>query len=386
MRSLSIGRIQDIDIRLHWSFALVFAWVLFDWRDLGLSDGLGQSAVALVLVALVFGCVLLHEMGHAFMAREYGIRVRDVTLSVIGGVARMEDLPTAPRAEAAIALAGPATNVAIAAALLPIVLLIGVTHGFASFGDYVLEAFSPSFGGLAIGLFYANVLIVLFNLLPAFPMDGGRMLRAGLTTVVGRESGTRIAVLVGQGLAVALAIVSVVWLHSLTLPLIALFIAGLAQAEGRAVRIESAMRRMRVGQFALWDMGGVAPEQPLAVALRGGPRDVAVTREGKVVGMLWRNTLLAELSRGGKELTVADAMAKALVVADVDESVYDVHQRMNACKAWAAPVTEDDIYRGIFTADRFLHVYRQLAPNPLELAFTEGPRAALQRWLGLFNR
>ena len=95
MRSLSIGRIQDIDIRLHWSFGLVFAWVLFDWRDFGLSDGLGQSAVALVLVALVFGCVLLHEMGHAFMAREYGIRVQDVTLSVIGGVARMEDLPTA---------------------------------------------------------------------------------------------------------------------------------------------------------------------------------------------------------------------------------------------------------------------------------------------------
>ena len=291
-----------------------------------------------------------------------------------------------PRAEAAIALAGPATNVAIAAALSPIVLLIGVTHGFASPGDYVLEAFSPSFGGLAIGLFYANILIVLFNLLPAFPMDGGRMLRAGLTRIVGRESGTRIAVLVGQGLAVALAVVSIVWLHSVTLPLIALFIAALAQAEGRAVRIESAMRRMRVGQFALWDMGGVAPEQPLAYALRGGPRDVAVTRDGRVVGMLWRNTLLAELGRGGKELTVADAMTKALVVADVDESVYDVHQRMNLCMSWAAPVTEDGVYRGIFTADRFLHVYRQLAPNPLEIAFTHGPRALMQRWLEPFTR
>ncbi|HET7095028.1 MAG TPA: site-2 protease family protein, partial [Thermomicrobiales bacterium] len=349
-------------------------------------DGWRQSAVALVLVALVFGCVLLHEMGHAFMAREYGIRVHDVTLSVIGGVARMEHLPTGPRAEAAIALAGPATNVAIATALAPIVLLVGVTHGFASPGDYVLAAFAPSFDGLAIGLFYANLLIVAFNLLPAFPMDGGRMLRAGLTTVVGRESGTRIAVLVGQGLAVLLAVVSIVWLHSLTLPLIALFIAALAQSEGRAVRIESAMRRMRVGQFALWDMGGVAPDQPLAVALRGGPRDVAVTREGRVVGMLWRNTLLSELGRGGKALTVADAMTKAVVVADVDESVYDVHRRMTACKAWAAPVTEDGVYRGIFTADRFLHVYRQLAPNPLELAFIEGPLALMQRWTGLFGR
>jgi CBS domain-containing protein len=298
----------------------------------------------------------------------------------------MEHLPTGPRAEAAIALAGPATNVAIATALLPVVLLIGVTHGSSSPGDYVLEAFAPSLGGLAIGLLYANILIVLFNMLPAFPMDGGRMLRAGLTSVVGRESGTRIAVWIGQGLAVALAVVSIFWLHSLTLPLIALFIAVLAQAEGRAVRIESAMRRMRVGQFALWDMGGVAPEQPLAYALRGGPRDVAVTRDGRVVGMLWRNTLLSELGRGGKELTVADAMTKALVVADVDESVYDVHQRMNACKAWAVPVTEDGIYRGIFTADRFLHVYRQLAPNPLEIALTEGPMAALQRWAAAFNR
>ncbi len=386
MRSLSVGRFHDIDIRLHWSFALVFAWVFIDWRDFGVSDGLGQSAVALVLVALVFGCVLLHEMGHAFMAREYGIRVHDVTLSVIGGVARMEHLPTRPKAEVAIALAGPATNVAVAALLSPVVLLIGVTRGFATPGDYVLEAFAPSFSGLLIGLFYANLLLVLFNLLPAFPMDGGRMLRAGLSSIVGREAGTRIAVWVGQGLAVLLAAAAIFWLHSLTLPLIAVFIAVLAQAEGRAVRIESVMRRMRVGQFALWDMGGVSPEQPLAYALRGGPRDVAVTRNGRVVGMLWRNALLSELGRGGRELTVADAMSTALVVADVDESVYDVHQRMTTHKAWAAPVTEDGVYRGIFTADRFLHVYRQLAPNPLEIALTEGPLALMQRWAGPFGR
>jgi signal-transduction protein with cAMP-binding, CBS, and nucleotidyltransferase domain len=102
--------------------------------------------------------------------------------------------------------------------------------------------------------------------------------------------------------------------------------------------------------------------------------------------MLWRNTLLSELGRGGKALTVADAMTEALVVADVDESVYDVHQRMSACKAWAAPVTEDGVYRGIFTADRFLHVYRQLAPNPLEIVLTDGPLAWAQRWTRLFGR
>ena len=386
MRSLSLGRIHDVEIKIHPSFGLVFPWVFFNWGWGGSgAAGAGALLYGLLLVALVFGCVLLHELGHGLMAMQYGIRVHDITLSVIGGVARTELVPTRPRAEILIALAGPAVNVAIFVALLPLLLLLGVVQGLDWPRGYVGQVFDISLTGLVFALFYANLMIVLFNLLPAFPLDGGRILRAGLSAVIGRETGTRTAALIGQGLAVVLAIVGV-WLHTFTLPLIALFVAIVAQAEWRAVRLEGAMRRLRVGQFALWDMGGIAPHHPLTYALRGGPRDVAVTDHGRVVGMLWRSQLLQALHNGAAARTVAEVMDPEVVTADVDDSVYDVQQRMNDLNRWAFPVTEDGQYRGIFTADRFVHVYRQLTPPPLHTRSATGLAATINTLLRGWTR
>ncbi|MDP9365883.1 MAG: site-2 protease family protein [Chloroflexota bacterium] len=365
--SLTLGRVRDVEVKLHPTFGLVVLWALYSYgADLPGLAAAGAALFGLLLVCLVFACVLLHELGHSFMAMHYGHRVRDVTLSVIGGVARIEYFPTRPASEMMIALAGPAVNLAILVALLPPLLLYGVLSGFDAPGDYLaaLAAFDVSAGGLLLGLFYANALIAIFNLLPAFPMDGGRILRAALSLLVGREAGTRTAVLVGQALAVAFAVASLVWLGNVVAVLIAVFVVVMAQAEGRAVRLEGAMRRLRVGQFALWDMGGIAPGRRLTDALRGGPRDVAVTDGGRVVGMLWRHELLHELRGGGHHLTVGDVMDPDVVTAGVDESVYDVQQRMNRLNRWAIPVVEDGLYRGLFTADRFVHVYHQIAPFP----------------------
>lgn len=378
-RSLTVGRIQDIDVKVHPTFGLVVLWVFFDVGSGGIGFAGGPSTLLFgaVLVALVFGCVLLHELGHSFMAKQFGIRVHDVTLSIIGGVARIEQVPSRPAAEVLIALAGPAMNVAILVALFPILLLYGLIQGFDSPFDYLQRMLETSPGGLLIALFWANALLVVFNLLPAFPMDGGRILRATLASMIGRERGTRAAVLVGQGIAVLLAILGF-WLREWSLPLIGLFVIVLAQAEGRVVRIEAAMRRLRVGQFALWDMGGIAPHQPLTFALRGGPRDVAVTENGRVVGMLWRHQLLHSLNAGGGGRTVGDVMDRDVVTANADESLYDVQQRMNALNRWAFPVVENGVYRGIFTADRFVHVYQQLSPFPLRSSHAPGIVAILQ--------
>lgn len=388
VQSLTLGRVRDIQIKVHPTFALVVGWVLFVWRD---PSGISASSVVsvafgLLFIILVFGCVLLHELGHSFMAMHYGIRVRDVTLSAIGGVARIEHFPSRPATETLIALAGPAMNVAIVVALAPIIVVYGLIAGLAFPGDYLGRAFTVSPGGLLIGLVYANVLMVAFNLLPLFPMDGGRILRAGLSTIVGREAGTRSAVLTGQALAVALAIASLVWLHSYSVPLIAAFIIVVAQAEGKAVRLETAMRRLNVGQFALWDMGGIAPDVPLMQALRGGPRDVAVTRGGQVVGMLWRNQLLGELHNGLAGRTVGDVMDKNFLTADIQDSVYDVQQRMNRLSRWAVPITENGVYRGIFTADRFVHVYHQLAPGFGHRRYNAGFTAIVHSLLRLWVR
>jgi Zn-dependent protease len=381
MRTLTVGRIRDIDIRLHPTFALVFLWVLIDWRRIGAGVGISSIIFTLILVILIFACVLLHEFGHAFMARQHGVRVHDVSLSAVGGVARMEQLPAEPRAEVLIAMAGPTANFALVVALAPVVLLIGVVSDFSSLEDYASTVFHPSLAGLATTLLYANVLIIVFNLMPAFPMDGGRVFRAGLTTLFGRETGTRVAVLVGEAFAGILLIFSVFVAQSVILVLLSVFVMIVAYAEDRAVRVESAMRRMRVGQFALWDMGGIAPEQPLANALRGGLRDIAVTKDGRVVGMLWRNQLLTELSRSPNGRTVAEAMERNPITVDGNMPLHDVQRLMDEENRWAVPVLEAGMYRGIFTGDRFLHIYRQLSPDParsmLEL-FDRGPLARLK--------
>lgn len=365
MRSLTIARVHDIDVRLHPTIALVFLWVLIDWRRLGAGQGVLAVVFTLLLVLLVFACVLLHEFGHAFMARQHGVHVHDVSLSAVGGVARMEQIPGGSRVEMLIALAGPAANLALVTALTPVVLLVGVLSGFSSLEDYALTVFNPSLAGLFTTLLYANVLIILFNMLPAFPMDGGRVFRAGLTPIVGRDAATRIAVLVGEAFALTLLLFSLFVIHSVILALLALFVMVVAYAEDRAVRVESAMRRLRVGQFALWDMGGIAPDQPLANALRGGPRDITVTHGGRVVGMLWRNRLLAELGRTVNGRTVADVMEAAPLTVDIDMPIYDVQRLMSEQDRSAVPVVEAGMYRGVFTRDRFLHIYRQVSPDPL---------------------
>jgi Zn-dependent protease/CBS domain-containing protein len=292
------------------------------------------------------------------MAQHYGVRVHDITLLPIGGVARLEHLPERPTSEAMIAVAGPLMNIAIAVALIPPLLLLGVLKGFDSLVDYLAYVDDIAPGGLLIYLFFTNIMLVLFNILPAFPMDGGRVVRAGLSAVVGRERATRVAVLLGQAAAVAMILLGI-WWGDYLLPLIGLFVIAAAYAEGRAVRLESAMRRLRVGQFALWDMGGISAHHPLTYALRGGARDVVVTEGNRVIGMLWRHQLLPGLN-GAAGRTVADVMDRNIESVDIDASVYDVQQKMHQLDRWALPVTEDGQYRGIFTADRFVHVYRYL--------------------------
>ncbi len=376
-----MARVRDIDIRLHPTFALVFLWVLIDWRRIGAGVGISAVVFTLILVILIFACVLLHEFGHAFMARQHGVRVHDVSLSAVGGVARMEQLPAEPRAEVLIAMAGPAANFALVVALAPVVLLIGVVSGFSSLEDYALTVFDPSMAGLVTTLLYANVLIIVFNLMPAFPMDGGRVFRAGLTSLFGRETGTRVAVLVGEALAVLLLLFSIFVAQSVILVLLSLFVMIVAYAEDRAVRVESAMRRMRVGQFALWEMGGIAPDQALATALRGGLRDIAVTEDGRVVGMLWRNRLLAELGGTANGRIVAEVMERDPITVEADMPIHDVQRLMEEHGRWAVPVLEAGMYRGIFTGDRFLHIYRQLSPDParsMRELLDRGPLARLR--------
>jgi len=358
MQSYTIGRIHGIDLRVHPTFALVFVWVIYHFGISG-NNSFGTLLYGVILMALVFGCVVLHELGHSLMAQEYGIRVRNITLFPFGGAAFIEQMPMRPRSEFMITIAGPAVNVAIAATMLPLLFLYGVVRGYESFGDYLnyLDSVAPS--GLLIYIFFANVMIVLFNLIPAFPMDGGRLVRAGLTRIIGRERATSLAVWLGLAVSIAMAIFGI-WIREFTLPLIAIFMVVVAYSEGKAVRLESSMRRLRVGQFALWDSGGIAVTAPLAAALRGGPRDLVVTDHGEVVGMLWRQDVLKAINGGPGGRMVSEIMDPEFIAVGIGDSVYDVQQIMHAANRWAVPVVDGGQYRGIYTVDRFVHVYRHL--------------------------
>jgi len=291
--------------------------------------------------------------------------VLDITLWPLSGVSRIEHTPASPRNELLIALAGPGVNLAVFILLLPVILLVAVIAGPESlvgagdrFRTLDLTSMIAAIGVLNLGL-------MLFNLLPAFPLDGGRVRRAAMTPRIGRKQATLIATRLGIGVAVVLILLGI-WQRDLMLPAFGLFILFAARAESRMVRIESQMRSLRVGQYALWDMGGVSPEDPLTFALRGGPRDMVVTSRGRVVGMLWRTRLLEGLQGGVAGRRVADVMDRSIYIADVDDSVYDVQQQMNRMQRWAVPVTENGLYRGIFTAERFVGLYRQMAPGVQE--------------------
>lgn len=359
VRPIHVGRLLGVDINLDISVVLVLVLAWFHW---GHNGSIAAFLYGCLLIILVFLSVLAHEMGHAMIARERGVQVLDVTLSPIAGVARVEQASNSPRDELFIALAGPAANLAIFMILLPWTLLIAVVAGpeslFAA-GDRFRDL---SLTSMVAALAVLNFAMMLFNLVPAFPLDGGRVLRSFLSTRVSRRQATTLASRIGIGVAIVLIVIGVAMRDPLW-PLLGIFILWAGYHESRIVRIEDQMQSLQVGSYALWDDGGISPEVPLSYALSGGPRDMVVTQRGRVVGMLWRYRLLDHLGGGVGGRIVADIMEDPAYVADVSESLWDVQQRMNERNTRAIPVTEKGLYRGVFSADRFLNLYRQIAPG-----------------------
>lgn len=212
----NLGKFAGIPINVHWSFWLLPLLVL-----LSTPPTAGAVTFRLALLFLIFGCVVLHELGHAMMARLFGVRTHDITLYPIGGIARLERMPRGSLAESAIALAGPAVNVVIAAGLVVLQVTVGWMLG--DFSSLIVQT-----------LIYANVALVLFNLLPVFPMDGGRVLRAVLSRFVPFVQATTIAARIGQAFALLLGLAGIYF--GGTLILVAVFVFFAAQAELMMVR------------------------------------------------------------------------------------------------------------------------------------------------------
>jgi Zn-dependent protease len=209
--NLRIGRIRGIDLYIHWTFWLLPVWIVFshDGREMF------PLWMHLLLIASLFGCVILHELGHALTAQRFGIGTRDITLTPLGGIAQLERMSTKPWEEFCIAIAGPLVNVAIAVLLGPLLL------AWAMVWPGAWDSLAWQFGGM---LWLLNVIMVVFNMIPAFPMDGGRVLRALLAASMDRLRATRIAVAVGTGFAILFGLAGMFVLANPWLLLIALFV------------------------------------------------------------------------------------------------------------------------------------------------------------------
>jgi len=319
--SWKLGRIAGIDVRVHWTFLLLLGWIIL--ATLGGGATLGQTLGAILFVLAIFACVVLHEYGHAMVARRYGVPTRDITLLPIGGVARLQRMPEQPMQEFWVAVAGPAVNLAIAAVLLIVLLVLGRVEA-------VTEA-AVLGGGFVAGLLQVNLLIVAFNLLPAFPMDGGRVLRALLARKIEYLRATRIAAGIGQAMAIAFGIAGLIWFNPLLL-LIALFVYLGAEAEARMVEVRSAVRDLHVDDAMMTRFTTLAPFDTLQRAadelLAGSQQDFPIVENGSVLGVLRRDDLVKGLKERGGEAPVLDVMHEEICAAISAEELQPALDRM----------------------------------------------------------
>ena len=228
--SMKIARFFRINVFLHWTFWLLPLWVVLNQHQ----DSILPLWMNMVLIAVLFVCIVMHEFGHALTARHFGIRTRNITLSPLGGIAQLERMSHEPWEEFWIAVAGPMVNVAIAA-VLGVLALLGLNL------DPNLFDTTP---GMFLGLLLLmNIVMVVFNMIPAFPMDGGRVLRAILSGSLGLLEGTRIAVIVGTVFAVLIGLVGVFFFGNPWMVLIAGFVIWSGFRELRALEYEEQQRR-----------------------------------------------------------------------------------------------------------------------------------------------
>ncbi|MDP3936924.1 MAG: site-2 protease family protein [Deltaproteobacteria bacterium] len=340
--SFTIARIAGIPIKIHATFFLLLLFVAIVHAGEG-----GQGIfLGLIFILALFACVVLHELGHSLVAMQYGIKVRDITLLPIGGVAALERMPENPRHEFLVAVAGPLVNLAIAAGLYVIL---------SSFGTLVpIGSLSVTEGSLFERLMVVNVFLAAFNMLPAFPMDGGRMLRALMAHRMDYTRATQLAARIGQGMALFFGLVGL--LFNPFLIFIALFVYIGAEQEAAMVTMRAAFRGGPVRDAMIRDFRSLHFHDPLTFAvqylLEGSQQDFPVLDDSEnVMGVLTRADLLAGLSRGNDRAPVG-----ALVRADVGtlspgDTLDDSFARLQRAGTTALPVVDKGRLVGLLTLE-----------------------------------
>lgn len=363
--SFQLGSIKGIKIKFHWTFVFVIVWGAF-------ALGSGSSVLGLLygalLTVLVFVIVLLHELGHSLVAMAFGINVRDITLLPIGGLARLERMPDKPWQEFLVAAAGPAVNFVLAAAIFPF-LFVPILAGEHRLTHLLFApSVSPTIWSFLQFLFLVNVSLLLFNLLPAFPMDGGRIFRAFLAMGVGMYRATKVAVWFGQGIAFVMAGYGI-WSGQLMLLLIALFIFSAGTAERRANETRHILANIRTGDIISGVSNVLLPTYTLGevagLALRSPAGSYPVMLGGSLLGILRRADVKRALNAGKRLSTVAEVMLRRFPKVDAASSLADVQDVFEKDGHWIAAVYSGGQLVGLIDREDMDRAYRLHRQNRL---------------------
>ena len=341
--SLKLGRFAGIDVYIHTTFLLLIGWVAFTyWLQTRTMAGTLEG-IAFLLV--LFLCVVLHEYGHALTARRYGIRTRDITLLPIGGLARLERIPEKPIEEFWVALAGPAVKVVIAAALF---IYLSVTRTLEPF-----TGLSMTGGPFIERLMSVNLSLVLFNIIPAFPMDGGRVFRALIAMRTDYTRATHIAAAIGQGIAFLFGFIGL--FTNPFLVFIALFVWIGAAQEASMVQMKSALSGIPVERAMLTNFEMLSPQDTLARAVQlvldGSQQDFPVREGESVVGILPRGDLVTALSTRDQNTPVSEIMRRDFDMVHPGDMLEPAFARLQACACHIFPVIQDKRLVGLLTME-----------------------------------
>ena len=358
--SLKLFSVRGIDIRVHLTFPLILLWAAFQFGVLG-GGGLSGALFGIIVILLLFGLVTLHELGHSFAALHYGVPVERIVLLPIGGVAQLRHMPDKPKQEFVIALAGPAVNVVLAIVLGGVALLFGLP-----LGNPLSSGVTLSFTAVFSYIFFYNVLLAVFNMIPAFPMDGGRVLRSLLAMRLDYGRATNIAVMLGRGLAVMFGLYGLFNGAFFTV-LIAIFIFSGATQEGQMVKFRQRLRGYTVQQAYSNRIPVLQPADSLREAVNWTARGVAdfpVSRFGEYVGFLSNARLMSALQQGGSEQTVASVMNREVEPVSLTADLYDVQHRLSNERLRALPVVEDGRILGVISMRHIQQMLRMAAMQP----------------------
>lgn len=348
-RSIPFGSLLGVRIYIHWTFLLLIIWSLVSSAIMGL--GLVASLWNLGFLFALFGCVVLHELGHASAARLYGIPTRDITLLPIGGVARLERMPRKPLQEIVVALAGPLVNVVIATVLFSLLALLGSVSAPLT-GTISLTGFLSQLAWLNVGL-------ILFNMIPAFPLDGGRVFRAGIALFTGYARATRIAAATGQIFAIGLALLGLFVVGNPILLIIAVFLFLAAGGEAQGTLMLESFRgyRLRDGMASQFEV------LPRSSSLRGLATELLSSAQpvfpvwdelsNDIVGIVYRRDLIAAARGGNLDLEVGDLMKEQYQVGGVEDPIIDHLEQGNGSPIL---VFDNDRLVGLFLLEQAMEL------------------------------